>query len=55
MIWNLEEKPEQILESVKHRIKPTVVTHDGRVVGYANLYGATENSCYLGKACRFVQ
>ncbi|MDG0812833.1 GNAT family N-acetyltransferase [Cohnella rhizosphaerae] len=41
--------PEQIVESVKSRLNPTVVLQDKTVVGYANFYGLEENAkCFLG-------
>ncbi|WJH36614.1 GNAT family N-acetyltransferase [Paenibacillus sp. CC-CFT747] len=39
---------EQLEEAASTRFKPTVVEHNGQVVGYCNFITVTEDSCSLG-------
>lgn len=41
--------PNQLEDALKNRWVPTVVLHNGDVIGYANVYGLQEEKCcYLG-------
>ena len=40
--------PDQILETIRNRLQPTVVLRDNQVVAFATLYDVKEFSCYLG-------
>ncbi len=40
--------PDQIIETIGSRLKPTVVLHNDNVVGFACLYDIQENTCSLG-------
>jgi ribosomal protein S18 acetylase RimI-like enzyme len=38
----------QLEEAASNRIKPTVITYQGQVIGYGNLYDVTREDCWLG-------
>ncbi|KAA8745372.1 GNAT family N-acetyltransferase [Paenibacillus sp. UASWS1643] len=40
--------PDQIIETITSRLKPTVVLHNNNVIAFACLYDVQENTCSLG-------
>jgi len=39
---------EQLEEVAKSRVRPTVITFGGQVIGYCSMYNVTDEECWLG-------